>query len=138
MRASRNASIWPGAVLRGDVAPVRVGPRTNVQEGAVLHVSPQQPCNVGAHVTIGHQATVHACTIGDHCLIGIHAVVLDGAVVGERCIIAAGTVVTPGTQIPPGKMVMGVPGKVVRDLTPEELERGIWRPRRRWHKGRRL
>ena len=121
-----DASIWPGAVLRGDVAPVRVGPRTNVQEGAVLHVSPQQPCLVGAHVTIGHQATVHACTVGDHCLIGIHAVVLDGAVIGERCIIAAGTVVTPGTQIPPGKMVMGVPGKVVRDLTPEELERVHW------------
>ncbi len=121
-----DSSVWPGAVLRGDVAPIRVGPRTNIQDGAVLHVSPQRPCLLGANVTVGHQATIHACTVGDFCLIGIHAVVLDGAEIGERCIIAAGSVVPPGARIPPGKMVMGVPGKVVRDLTPEEVARLHW------------
>ncbi|MGV3721095.1 MAG: carbohydrate-binding family 9-like protein, partial [Actinomycetota bacterium] len=120
------ASIWAGAVLRGDVAAVRLGARSNVQEGAVLHVSPQLPCVVGSGVTIGHQATVHACTIGNNTLIGIQAVVLDGAVVGEHCIIAAGAVVAPGARIPDGKMVMGVPAKVVRDLTPQEIERVRW------------
>jgi len=120
------ASVWPGAVLRGDVAAVRVGARSNVQEGAVLHVSPQLPCLVGAGVTIGHQASVHACTVGNHTLIGIHAVVLDGAVIGEHCIIAAGSVVSPGTVIPDGNMVMGVPARVVRDLTPQEIERIRW------------
>ncbi len=121
-----DVSVWPAAVLRGDVAPVRVGARSNIQEGAVLHVSPHQPCIVGTGVTIGHQATVHACTVGDNSLIGIHSVVLDGARIGKNCIIAAGAVVTPGTEIPDGKMVMGVPAKVVRDLTPSELERVHW------------
>jgi carbonic anhydrase/acetyltransferase-like protein (isoleucine patch superfamily) len=121
-----DANVWPGAVLRGDVAAVRVGARSNVQDGAVLHVSPQLPCSVGSGVTIGHQATVHGCTVGNHTLIGIHAVVLDGAVVGEHCIIAAGAVVPPGMQVPDGKMVMGVPAKVVRDLTPQEIQRIHW------------
>lgn len=121
-----DANVWPGAVLRGDVAVVRVGARSNVQDGAVLHVSPQLPCIVGSGVTIGHQATVHGCTVGNHTLIGIHAVVLDGAVIGEHCIIAAGTVVPPGMQVPDGKMVMGVPAKIVRDLTPQEIERIHW------------
>jgi len=118
-----DASVWPSAVLRGDVAPVRVGARTNVQDGAVLHVSPQAPCVVGSRVTIGHQASVHACTVGDDTLIGIHAVVLDGARVGRHCIIAAGSVVPPGMEIPDGKMVMGVPAKIVRDVTPQEVQR---------------
>ncbi|HEU4753798.1 MAG TPA: carbohydrate-binding family 9-like protein, partial [Armatimonadota bacterium] len=104
----------------------RVGAGTNIQEGAILHVSPHLPCVVGAGVTIGHQATVHACTIADRVLVGIHAVVLDGARVGEHCILAAGTVVPPGMEIPAGKMVMGVPAKVVRDLTPEEIQRVHW------------
>jgi carbonic anhydrase/acetyltransferase-like protein (isoleucine patch superfamily) len=121
-----DANVWPGAVLRGDVAAVRVGARSNVQDGAVLHVSPHLPCSVGSGVTIGHQATVHGCTVGNHTLIGIHAVVLDGAVVGEHCIIAAGAVVPPGMQVPDGKMVMGVPAKVVRDLTPQEIQRIHW------------
>jgi carbonic anhydrase/acetyltransferase-like protein (isoleucine patch superfamily)/bifunctional DNA-binding transcriptional regulator/antitoxin component of YhaV-PrlF toxin-antitoxin module len=119
-------SVWPGAVVRGDVAAVRVGARTNIQEGAVLHVSPQVPCSVGAGVTIGHQATVHACTIADDVLIGIHAVVLDGAKVGRHCVIAAGSVVPPGMEVPEGQMVMGVPGRVVRELTGAEIERIHW------------
>lgn len=121
-----DASIWPGVSARGDVAAIRVGSRSNVQDGAVLHVSPQAPCLIGSGVTIGHQATVHACTIADDVLIGIQAVVLDGARVGRHCIIAAGSVVPPGMEVPDGKMVMGVPGKVVRDLTPQEIERIHW------------
>lgn len=126
VKLGEDVSIWPGVSLRGDVAPVRVGARTNIQDGAVLHVSPQVPCIVGSGVTIGHQATVHACTIGDNTLIGIQAVVLDGAKVGRHCIVAAGAVVPPGMEVPDGKMVMGVPGKVVRDLTPQEIERVHW------------
>jgi carbonic anhydrase/acetyltransferase-like protein (isoleucine patch superfamily)/bifunctional DNA-binding transcriptional regulator/antitoxin component of YhaV-PrlF toxin-antitoxin module len=121
-----DVSIWPGAAMRGDVAEIRIGARSNVQDGAVLHVSPQLPCVLGEGVTVGHQACVHACVIGAHSLIGIHAVVLDGAKIGSHCIIAAGAVVSPGTEIPDGKMVMGVPGKVVRDLTPQEIERVHW------------
>jgi len=121
-----DASLWPGVSIRGDVARVRLGARSNVQDGAVLHVSPEAPCLVGAGVTIGHQATVHACRVGDDTLIGIQAVVLDGAVIGRHCIVAAGAVVPPGMEIPDGKMVMGVPAKVVRDLTPGEIERIHW------------
>lgn len=121
-----DVSLWPGVSVRGDVAPIRVGARTNVQEGSVLHVSPQAPCVIGSGVTIGHQATVHACIIGDDTLIGIQSVVLDGARVGRHCIIAAGSVVPPGMDVPDGKMVMGVPGKIVRDLTPQEVERVHW------------
>jgi carbonic anhydrase/acetyltransferase-like protein (isoleucine patch superfamily)/bifunctional DNA-binding transcriptional regulator/antitoxin component of YhaV-PrlF toxin-antitoxin module len=121
-----DVSLWPGVAARGDVARIRVGARSNVQDGAVLHVSPEAPCLIGAGVTIGHQATVHACRIGDDTLIGIQAVVLDGAVIGRHCIIAAGAVVPPGMEVPDGKMVMGVPAKVVRDLTPAEIERIHW------------
>jgi carbonic anhydrase/acetyltransferase-like protein (isoleucine patch superfamily)/bifunctional DNA-binding transcriptional regulator/antitoxin component of YhaV-PrlF toxin-antitoxin module len=122
-----DCSVWPGAVLRGDVNAIRVGARTNIQDGAVLHVNPGEGnCVIGASVTIGHQAMVHSCKIADHVIIGIHAVVLDGARVGERCIIGAGAVVTPGTIVPPGKLVLGVPGRVVRDLTPQEIESIFW------------
>jgi carbonic anhydrase/acetyltransferase-like protein (isoleucine patch superfamily)/bifunctional DNA-binding transcriptional regulator/antitoxin component of YhaV-PrlF toxin-antitoxin module len=121
-----DASVWPGVVLRGDVAPIRIGARTNIQDGAVVHVSPQVACTLGSGVTVGHQATVHACTVGDDTLIGIHAVVLDGAKIGSRCLVAAGCVVPPGMEVPDGKMVMGVPAKVVRDLTPEEIGRLHW------------
>src|SRR5437763_1580346 len=122
-----DCSIWPGAVLRGDVNVMRVGPRTNVQDGAVLHVNPGSGAlRIGAGVTIGHEAMVHSCQVGDDVLIGIHATVLDGAVVGDRCLIGAGAVVTPGTVVPPGKLVLGVPGRVVRDLNDEELESIRW------------
>lgn len=118
-----DVSVWPGAVIRGDVAPVSIGSRSNIQDGAVIHVAAQAPCRIGRGVTVGHQATLHACTIEDHCLIGIHAVVLDGAQIGEHCIVAAGALVPPGMVAPPRKMLMGVPARVVRDLEPAELEK---------------
>jgi carbonic anhydrase/acetyltransferase-like protein (isoleucine patch superfamily)/bifunctional DNA-binding transcriptional regulator/antitoxin component of YhaV-PrlF toxin-antitoxin module len=121
-----DVSVWPGTVVRGDVAAIRIGARTNLQDGSVVHVSPHHECVIGDGVTVGHQATVHAATVGNNSLIGIHAVVLDGARIGEHCIVAAGAVVSPGTEVPDGKMVMGVPGRVVRDVTAEEIERIHW------------
>lgn len=120
-------SVWPGAVLRGDVNRIRVGARTNIQDGAVVHVHHGEgSCRIGQSVTVGHQAVVHACEVADHVLVGIHAVVLDGARIGERCLIGAGSVVTPGTVVPPGKLVLGVPAKVARDLTAAESESILW------------
>ena len=114
------ASIWPCAVLRGDIAPISVGEGTNIQDGAVVHVADRLPALIGQRVTVGHLAMIHACTIGDECLIGMHATILDGAVIGARCIIGAGALVTKGTIIPSGSMVLGSPAKVVRPLTAEE------------------
>lgn len=114
------ASIWPCAVLRGDIAPISVGDGSNIQDGAVVHVADRLPAVIGQRVTVGHLAMIHACTIGDECLIGMHATILDGAVVGARCIIGAGALVTKGTVIPPGSMVLGAPAKVVRPLTAAE------------------
>jgi len=116
-------SIWYNAVLRGDINRIVVGHHTNVQDGAVLHLAHELPCLVGNYVTIGHNAMVHACTVGDECLIGMGATVLDGAVIGSQCLIAAGALVIGGTQIPPGSLVMGAPARVVRPLQPEELAR---------------
>ena len=114
------ASIWPGASLRGDIAPIEIGKESNVQDNAVIHVATDLGTSVGRRVTIGHGAIVHACTIGDNCLIGMGAIILDGAVIGENCLIGARTLVLGGTQIPPGSMVVGSPGKIVRTLSPEE------------------
>lgn len=114
------ASVWYNAVLRGDINRIVVGEGSNVQDNAVLHLADEFPCLVGKHVTIGHSAVVHACTVGDECLIGMGAVILDGAVIGEQSIIGARALVTQGTQIPAGSMVLGSPAKVVRALTPEE------------------
>lgn len=119
-----DASVWFGAVLRGDYRPIRIGPRTNVQDNAVLHITQARgPTIVGTDVTIGHSAVVHACTIGDRCLIGIGSIILDGAIIGEESFIGAGTLVTPDTVIPPHSFVIGRPGKVVRAIGDEEIIR---------------
>lgn len=114
------ASVWPGAVLRGDIERIVVGEGSNIQDGVVMHLADDKPCVVGDYTTVGHLAMLHACRVGDECLIGMSATVLDGAVIGDRCIVAAGALVTKGTVVPAGSMVMGSPAKVVRPLTAEE------------------
>ena len=125
-----DASLWPCAVARGDVHWIRIGARTNVQDGAVLHVTHDGdytpggfPLTIGADVTIGHAAVVHACTIGDACLIGMHATVLDGVVVERHSMIGAGAVVTPGKRVGEGELWIGNPARRVRMLADEEIER---------------
>jgi len=117
------ASVWPFTVLRGDRDNyVKLGKNSNVQDNSVLHVTPQHPCVVGDNVTIGHRAVVHACTVMSNSRIGIGAVVLNGAVVEEGAQVGAGALVPPGKIVPAGWLVMGVPAKPVRQMTPDELE----------------
>jgi carbonic anhydrase/acetyltransferase-like protein (isoleucine patch superfamily) len=115
------SSLWPCAVLRADVSEIRVGKRTSIQDGCVLHTDYDLPCVVGDDCVVGHQACLHACTIGDRSLVGIHAVVLSGAVIGEECVIGAGALVGEGKVIPPRSLVLGVPGRVVRQVTDEDV-----------------
>ncbi|HEX5959733.1 MAG TPA: gamma carbonic anhydrase family protein [Rhodanobacteraceae bacterium] len=124
-----DVSIWPSAVLRGDVERIRVGARSNVQDGAVLHVTHDGPytpggsaCSVGADVTIGHGAVIHACTIEDGCLVGMHATVLDGAVVKHHAFVGAGALVPPGRIVGEGELWTGNPARCVRRLTDREIE----------------
>lgn len=119
---SKGCSVWPGAVLRGDIHSIEVGEGTNIQDGAVVHLADDYGVRIGRYVTIGHLAMIHACTIEDECLIGMQATILDGAVIGARSIIGAGAVVTKGTKIPPGSLVLGMPGKVVRALSQAEMD----------------
>ncbi len=109
-------SIWFGATLRGDTEPITIGAGSNVQENTVIHTDPGYPLTIGANCTIGHKAMLHGCTIGDGALIGMGATVLNGAVIGEGCLIGAGALITEGKVIPPRSLVMGAPGKVVREL----------------------
>ncbi len=117
------ASVWFGAVLRGDVASIRIGARSNVQDNCVLHADEDIPCEIGADCTLGHGAIVHGAKIADTVLVGMRATVLNSAEVGAECILAAGTVVPEGKRVEPGQLVMGVPGKVVRAITEAERER---------------
>lgn len=117
------SSVWFGAVIRGDCESVSIGPRTNVQDLACLHADPGLPCVVGANVTIGHAAIVHGATVEDDCLIGIRATVLNGARIGHGSLIGASALVTENAVIPPNSLVLGVPGKVVRQLTPDDIQR---------------
>ena len=119
----KNSSVWYNTVIRGDVNYIRIGDLTNVQDCSMLHVTNQtHPLIIGNKVTIGHSVTLHGCTIEDLTLIGIGSIVLDGAIVEEQSMIAAGAVVRPGFVVPTGKLVGGVPAKVIRDLTDEEID----------------
>ncbi len=115
-----SASVWYGAVLRGDIEPIIVGEASNIQDLAVLHTADNLPCRVGDRVTVGHSAIVHACTVGDECLIGMGAIILDDTTIGPQCIIGANALVTKHSKIPEGSMVMGSPATVVRKLTRKE------------------
>src|ERR1700677_63586 len=115
-----HASVWYGAVLRGDINRIVVGHHSNIQDNAVLHLADDFPCLLGNWVTVGHSAIVHACKVGDEVLVGMGAVILDGAVIGRQSLIGAKALVTQGTKIPPGSLVLGAPAKVVRKLTKEE------------------
>ena len=120
---ARNVSVWPGAVIRADNEPIHVGENSNVQEGAVIHTDKGFPTMIGDHVTIGHQAMLHGCTVGDGALIGIQAVVLNGAVIGRNCLVGAGALVTEKKVFPDGSLIVGSPAKVLRQLTEEDFAR---------------
>ncbi|MDI3474427.1 MAG: hypothetical protein PWQ79_955 [Thermococcaceae archaeon] len=115
-------SVWPSAVLRGDVEQIYVGCCSNIQDNVSIHTSHGQPTKIGKYVTIGHNAVVHGAEIGDYTIIGMGAIILDGAKIGKHVIIGAGALVPPGKEIPDYSLVVGVPGKVVRQLSEEEIE----------------
>ena len=116
VRLARDASVWFGAVLRGDNDPIVVGEGSNIQDASVLHTDTGSPLTIGRGVTVGHQAMLHGCTVGDNSLIGIKATVLNGAVIGRDCLIGAHALIPEGKVIPDGSLVMGAPGRVVREL----------------------
>ena len=127
VRLEAGASVWFGAVLRGDNEPITIGEGSNVQENAVLHVDPGAPLVLGSHVTVGHQAMLHGCTVGDGSLIGMQAVVLNRARIGRNCLVGAGALVTEGRVFEDGWLILGAPAKAVRPLTAEEIA-GLARP----------
>lgn len=124
-----DASVWPGTVIRGDVAPIRIGRGTNVQDGSILHgthAGPYSgngfPLTIGDFVTIGHGAVVHACTVGNHCLVGIGAIVMDGAVIQDYVMLGAGGLVAPGKQLESGFLYVGAPARKIRELSEDEIK----------------
>jgi len=117
---AEEASVWCGAVLRGDINRIEIGPRSNLQDRVVIHLADDLPVVIGELVTVGHGAILHACTVQDEVLVGMGAVVLDGAVIGARSVIGANALVTAGTQVAPGSLVLGSPGKIIRQLSREE------------------
>jgi len=119
----RDVSIWFGAVLRGDNDEIRIGDRTNIQDGAVLHADPGFPLNLGDDVTVGHRAIVHGCTIGAGSLVGMGATILNGARIGRNCLIGANALVTEGKAFPDNSLIVGAPARAVRTLDPESAER---------------
>lgn len=123
VKLEEDASIWFGAVLRGDNELITVGARSNVQDGSVLHTDPGFPLTIGEDCTIGHMVMLHGCTIGRGSLVGIGSIVMNGAKIGDECVIGAGALVPEGKDIPARSMVLGSPGKVVRQLTDEDVQR---------------
>jgi carbonic anhydrase/acetyltransferase-like protein (isoleucine patch superfamily) len=119
----KNASVWWGSTLRGDREPITVGENSNIQDGSVLHADPGFPLTIGANVTVGHLVMLHGCTIGDNSLVGIGSVVLNGAKIGRNCLIGANALITEGKAIPDNSVVMGAPGKIVRELTEEQARK---------------
>jgi carbonic anhydrase/acetyltransferase-like protein (isoleucine patch superfamily) len=117
------SSVWFGAVVRGDSEAIRIGRRTNIQDGAILHADPGFPCILGDGVTVGHGAIVHGATVEDDCLIGMRSVVMNGARIGRGSIVGVGCVVPEGMQVPPGSVVLGVPARVHRQVTPQDQQR---------------
>ncbi|MGV8916333.1 MAG: gamma carbonic anhydrase family protein [Pseudomonas sp.] len=117
VKLEAGASVWFGAVLRGDNELIHIGENSNVQDGTVMHTDMGSPLNIGKSVTIGHNVMLHGCTVGDYSLIGINSVILNGAKIGKYCIIGANSLIGEGKEIPDGSLVMGSPGKVVRELT---------------------
>ena len=122
VRLGESVSIWFGATIRGDNELIDVGDYSNIQEGSVLHTDKGYPLTVGKGVTVGHQAMLHGCTIGDGCLIGIQAVVLNGAKIGKNCLIGAGALITEGKEFPDNSLIIGSPAKIARVLSDEQLE----------------
>ncbi len=116
------SSVWCNAVIRGDDEGIVIGPRSNVQDGAVLHADPGIPLQLGSDVSVGHMAMLHGCSVGDGSLIGIQAVVLNRAIIGKNCLIGAQALIPEGKVIPDGSLVLGSPGRVIRTLTPEEIQ----------------
>jgi carbonic anhydrase/acetyltransferase-like protein (isoleucine patch superfamily) len=123
IRLAENSSIWWNTVLRGDNEPISIGENSNIQDGSVLHTDPGAPLTVGRNVTVGHLVMLHGCTIGEGSLIGIKSVILNRAVIGRNCLIGANTLIAEGKVIPDRSLVMGSPGKIVRELTDEEVAR---------------
>lgn len=123
VRIGEDVSVWFGAVIRGDIEPITVGRRSNIQDGCILHTDPGFPLTIGEDCTIGHMVCLHGCTIGRGSLIGIGSTILNGAKIGEECLIGANTLVVEGKEIPPRSMVLGSPGKVVRQLTDDDVKR---------------
>lgn len=118
---AEGASVWFGAVVRGDVEDIRIGRNSNIQDHSVLHADAGMPLSIGESVTVGHHVMLHGCTVGDGALIGIRAVVLNRAKIGRNCIVGAGSVVTEGKSFPDGTLIVGVPAKVVRELDPQQI-----------------
>ncbi len=118
-----DASVWFGAVLRGDNELIRIGKRSNVQDGSVLHTDPGYPLTIAEDCTIGHMVMLHGCTIGARSLIGIGSIIMNGVKIGEECLIGANTLIPEGKEIPPRSMVLGAPGKVIRQLSEEDVKR---------------
>jgi carbonic anhydrase/acetyltransferase-like protein (isoleucine patch superfamily) len=121
---AEGASVWFGAILRGDNERLTIGKGSNVQDGSVLHSDPGFPLTLGENVTVGHQVMLHGCTVGDGTLIGIQAVVMNGARIGRNCIVGAGALVTEGKEFPDGSMILGAPAKAVRELNAEQQANG--------------
>jgi carbonic anhydrase/acetyltransferase-like protein (isoleucine patch superfamily) len=124
-----DASVWYGAVLRGDMAPIGIGSQSNIQDGTIVHVDEGVPCSIGRRVGVGHRVILHGCTVEDDCLVAMGSILLNGALIGSGSVVAAGAVVPEGMRVPPGSLVMGVPGRIVRSVDSALSERvaATWR-----------